>query len=96
MVVYKGVDKSVVIKYTGTSNLITTAYGSGYGTDTGTNTGTGTDNCVSTVKTPLSGYMNQLNSIITTLAVTKRKQNALQRLQVLDQQLKLSRQQGLF
>jgi hypothetical protein len=90
MVVYKGVVSSVNINYTGGSTLL-------YDGTNGNGNGNGNGNTfVNTSPTLLSGYITRMNNIVRQLITTKNKITALERLNVLEQQMELAHKKGLF
>ncbi len=88
MAVYLGTQSSTKIKYTGGATLL-------YNGTNGNGNGSGST-YVNTSPTLLSGYITRVNNIVRQLITTKNKSTALERLNVLEQQMELARNKGLF
>jgi hypothetical protein len=88
MAVYLGTQSSTKIKYTGGATLL-------YNGTNGNGNGNGST-FVNTSPTLLSGYITRVNNIVRQLITTKNKITALERLNVLEQQMTLAHQKGLF
>lgn len=91
MVVYTGTTAPVNIKYTGGN----TAMYNG-GTGLGGNNGYGNCNLRNTTPTLLSGYILRVNNIVGQLIETRKKVTALERLNILERQMEISKKKGLF
>ncbi len=91
MVVYSGIQSPVNINYTGGATLM---YNGASGSGSGSSNSAG--NFKNTSPTLLSGYIGRVNNIIVQLITTKNKITALERLNVLEQQMELARRKGLF
>ena len=87
MVVYTGIISPTDINYTGDNAVIDNRSGS---------SGSGSGNFMNTTPTLLSGYIARVNKIIIQLIDTKNKITALERLNVLEQQMELARRRGVF
>lgn len=88
MVVYSGIPSPVNINYTGGATLLYNGSGGG--------SGSGSGNFKNTTPTLLSGYIGRVNNILVQLISTKNKITALERLNVLEQQMELARSKGVF
>ena len=93
MVVYSGIQSPVNINYTGGATLM---YNGANMSGSGSGSSNSAGNFKNTSPTLLSGYIGRVNNIIVQLIATKNKITALERLNVLEQQMELARRKGLF